>query len=63
MQDPPLNVRISGLNIDEIKEIASKVREIEHRNPKRTFFIWIEGFEHLNIEEVIERMREIYPEK
>lgn len=62
-EDHLLSVKIAGLNIDEVKEVASKIREIERRDPTRTFFLFIEGFEDLTIDEAIEKMKEIYPSR
>jgi len=62
-EKPQIALRISGLNIEEVKELTAKIREIEQRNPERTFFIWIEGFEHLSVDKAIEKMKEIYPTK
>ena len=55
------SLRIAGLSLDEIKELAGKVREIEQRDPGRTFFIWIEGFEHLGIDEALRLLKKVYP--
>jgi len=59
----PLTLNITGLTVDEIKEIAAKIREIEQRNPDRTFFMWINGFEKLSVKQAIKKVMEIFPKK
>ena len=58
---PPLTLNITGLAIDEIKEVAKKIREIEQRNPKRDFLIWISGTENMKTKEAVELLKEIFP--
>ncbi|GAH52312.1 unnamed protein product, partial [marine sediment metagenome] len=58
---PPLTLNIAGLSIDEIKEVAKKIREIEQRNPERDFLIWISGTESMETKEAVELLKEIFP--
>ena len=56
-----LTLNIAGLTIDEIKEVAEKIREIEQRHPKRDFLIWISGTENMKTKEAVELLKEIFP--
>ncbi|GAH80745.1 unnamed protein product [marine sediment metagenome] len=60
---PPLTMNIRGLAIDEITEVAKKIREIEQRNPKRDFLIWISGTENMKTKEAMKIIKEIFPKK
>ena len=63
MPDPPFTLNITGLSIDEIKEVAKKIREIEQRHPKRDFLIWISGTENMETKEALKILGEIFPKK
>ncbi len=54
---------ISGLNLEEIQEVNEKIREIEQRDPSRTFFIWIKGYESFSIQQTVELLKKIFPKK
>ena len=56
---------IKGLTLEEIKEVLSKVREIEQRHPEeeRIIFASLMGLEHEPKEEVSRILKEIFPER
>lgn len=58
-----LTLIVSGLTVEEIKQILKHVREIEQTNPQRLIFCEVKGMEHKSFEEALKIMQEIFPEK
>lgn len=58
-----LSLKINNLNKDEVKEIMEKVRDLEQRNPDKTYFTQLGGLEQFSVDEVAEIMREVFPKK
>jgi hypothetical protein len=58
---PPLTLVISGLDVEEAKELASKIREFTEKDPTRTYACVIRGLESLSVEEVEKVFLDIFP--
>ena len=58
-----LTVIISGLTLQEIKEVVVKVREIEQRHPEDMIFIYLRGLEDKSVEETLQILKEVFPKR
>ena len=58
-----LTLILNGLTIQEIREVLAKVREIEQRHPEDLIFVYIRGLEDKSVEETLQILKKVFPEK
>lgn len=61
MESRKVTLTIKNLNLNEVKEILEKIREIEQRHPDEIILTWINGLEDLPAEEMAKVIQKIFP--
>lgn len=63
MVEEKFGLTIKNLTVEEIKEVCEKLREIEQRHPEETLFILIRNAGSKSVEETVEFIKKVFPEK
>ena len=63
MMEGKINLLIKSVTVSEAKKIVRTVREIDNKNPDRTIFIQVMGFEDKSVKEAGKILKEIFPGK
>lgn len=58
-----INLLIKNVTVSEAFKITRTVREIDNKNPDRTIFIQVMGYEDKPVDEAIELLKKIFPSK
>ncbi len=60
-QEPILGLILSNLTLDEVKKLLKHLRDLETKNPQRTYFVQVTGLGKISLPEALRIMQEIFP--
>ena len=63
MKEKKITLLVKDITVSEAKRIVRTVREIDNKNPDRTIFIQVMGFEDKSVKEAGKILKEIFPSK